>query len=228
MFKKYFKLRHEKIYFYSFLIAYVSLFLPWLRLLAFFVPGIILPFGGLTAILLTFNAIHFFWAKRKQKVLAISNIVIGSLCILCGIGHFLGYQPSVSFVGGLYTYFIGVYLSILGSIGILISGILGVKHKKKMEWWLLLKFFKPLFNKRAHLHTTLKSWCFVRKQKSKCALIHHFFKLMYRARSLALFYCEILRCKIKNSFHSCKNKNKFWKASNGYAAAYPVRQATGL
>ena len=145
MFKKYFKLRHEKIYFYSFLIAYVSLFLPWLRLLAFFVPGIILPFGGLTAILLTFNAIHFFWAKRKQKVLAISNIVIGSLCILSGIGHFLGYQPSVSFVGGLYTYFIGVYLSILGSIGILISGILGVKHKKKMEWWLLLKFFKPLF-----------------------------------------------------------------------------------
>ena len=51
---------------------------------------------------------------------------------------------------------------------------------------------------------------------------------MYRARSFALFYCEILRCKIKNSFHSCKNKNKFWKASNGYAAAYPVRQATGL
>lgn len=133
MFRKYFKLRHEKIYFYSFLIAYVSLFLPWLRLVHVFVPGIILPFGGLTAILLTFNGIHFFWAKRKQKVLAISNIVIGSLCILSGIGHFLGYQPTFSFVGGLFAYSIGVYLSILGSIGILISGVLGVKHKKKME-----------------------------------------------------------------------------------------------
>lgn len=133
MFRKHFKFRHEKIYFYSFLIAYASLFLPWLRLLNIFVPGIILPFGGLTVILLTFNGIHFFWAKRKQKTLTISNIVIGSLCILCGIGHFLGYQPSVSFVGGLYTYSIGVYLSTLGSVGILISGILGVKHKNKIN-----------------------------------------------------------------------------------------------
>src|SRR5699024_11675569 len=133
MFRNYFKLRHEKIYFYSLLIAYVSLFLPWLRLLAFFVPGIILPFGGLTAILLTFNAIHFFWAKRKQKVLAISNIVIGSLCILCGIGHFLGYQPSVSFVGGLYSYFIGFSLYLLGSIVILFLCILVVKHMINME-----------------------------------------------------------------------------------------------
>src|SRR5699024_12860926 len=133
MFKKYFKLRHEKIYFYSFLIAYVSLFLPWLRLVHVFVPGIILPFGGLTAILLTFNGIHFFWAKRKQKVLAISNIVIGSLCILSGIGHFLGYQSTFSFVGGLYTYFIGVYLYLLGSIVILFLCILVVKHMINME-----------------------------------------------------------------------------------------------
>ena len=44
---------------------------------------------------------------------------------------------------------------------------------------------------------------------------------MYRARSFALFYCEILQRKIKNSFHSCKNKNKFWKASNGFVYTNP-------
>ena len=35
------------------------------------------------------------------------------------------------------------------------------------------------------------------------------------------FLCEILQRKIKNSFHSCKNKNKFWKASNGFVATNP-------
>lgn len=133
MFKKYFKLRHEKIYFYSYLVTLISLFLPWIRVIHVFVPGIILPFGGITVILLTFSAIHFWWAKIKEKVLLRSNIFFGFLCLLSCIGHFMGYQPTFNFYGGLFAYSFGVYLAIIGSLGIIISGIVGLKEKKRKE-----------------------------------------------------------------------------------------------
>ena len=97
----------------------------------------------------------------------------------------------------------------------------------KMKWWLL--FLK------GRTYTPLFKLVFCADIKEQGRTYTSLFKLMYRARSFALFYCEILQRKIKNSFHSCKNKNKFWKASNGFVATTPQnllrnfgRQATGL
>jgi hypothetical protein len=131
MFKKYFRLLHEKIYFFSFLLTFIGLLLPWFRGLIYFIPGIILPFGSLVLILLTIHSIIFFWTKRRQKVLSVSSIVIGSLCLLSEIGHLVVYQPAVNIGDGLYGVSMGVYVGIIGSLGILISGVLGLKQKKQ-------------------------------------------------------------------------------------------------
>ena len=95
-------------------------------------------------------------------------------------------------------------------------------------------FFKNLFNlfpfqknlriiyfRKGRTYTPLLKVGVLCEEKKKGRTYTSLFKLMYRARSFALFYCEILRCKIKNSFHSCKNKNKFWKASNGFVPQTP-------
>lgn len=134
MFRKHFKvLYYEKIYFYSCLITFISLFLPWFRALHVFVPGIILPLGVLTLIVLSISTIIFFRVKRRKKVLSISSIIIGFLCLLSSVGHLIGYRPAVDIGGGLYGFSIGVYVGMFGSLGIITSGILGLKYKKKTE-----------------------------------------------------------------------------------------------
>ena len=69
--------------------------------------------------MLTFFMVHQLFMKED-----VANLQYGAT---------QAFVYAFTFVGGLFAYSIGVYLSILGSIGILISGVLGVKHKKKME-----------------------------------------------------------------------------------------------
>lgn len=130
MFKKHFGQLHEKIYFYSYLVALISLFLPWLRGFIVYIPGIILPFGSAFIVLLSVSAGLFYNAKRKKKVPAVSTIIMGILCIATTIGHIIAYELLIDLGMGLFGYSIGIYLAILGSIGILISGLLAFTYKK--------------------------------------------------------------------------------------------------
>ena len=95
---------------------------------------------------------------------------------------------------------------------------------------MLLKFFKPLFNKSAHLHITFQVNVSVRKEKSKGALTHHFFKLVFRASLVVKIAAQF-----KNSLRSCKNKKQNLEGKQRVCATNPQnllrdfgRQATGL
>lgn len=130
MFKKYFKFHYEKVYSYSYLITFISLFLPWLRGFWLYIPGIILPFGNVLIVLLLISAGLFALLKRQKKYPSVSSIIMGVLCFATMIGHLIGYRLVIIEGEGLFGFGIGVYGAIFGSLGIIVSGILGLKHKK--------------------------------------------------------------------------------------------------
>ena len=68
MFRKHFKvLYYEKIYFYSCLITFISLFLPWFRALHVFVPGIILPLGASYSNCIVNQYNHLLSREKKKE-----------------------------------------------------------------------------------------------------------------------------------------------------------------
>lgn len=133
MFNKHFSQLYEKVYIISYLTTLVSLFLPWLAVYTENVLGIRILFGIAIFWLLFISALLFFRAKIKEKVLAISSIVIGILCLAAAIGTFIGYRIPVSLGLGFIQFGIGPYIATVGSIGSIISGVLGLKHKRKQN-----------------------------------------------------------------------------------------------
>lgn len=129
MFNKYFDRLYEKVYFYSYLITFVSLFFPWIRSLDIYILGITLLFGIFILALLSISSVLFIRSKRHKKILGISNIIIGILCLLSTFGHLIGYGMVIELSGGFIGFSFGVYVGMFGSLGIIVSGILGLKFK---------------------------------------------------------------------------------------------------
>lgn len=130
MFEKYFKLRYEYFYAHSYLITFISLFLPWIRSFLVYIPGIILPFGNALFVLLLISAALYYLSKKKKKHPSTSSIIMGALCLMTIIGHLIAYSLLITEIDGFVGFGIGVYVAILGSLGIFTSGVLGLKHKK--------------------------------------------------------------------------------------------------
>lgn len=130
MFEKYFQLRYEKFYSHSYLITFISLFLPWIRSFFVYIPGIILPFGNALLVLLLISAALFYLAKRKKKHPSTSTIIMGALCLVTVIGHLIAYSLLITESDGFVGFGIGVYVALFGSLGIITSGVLASKYKK--------------------------------------------------------------------------------------------------
>ena len=133
MFKNRLHFLHEKIYVVSLYVTFISLFLPWLSSPIFDVNiiGIQTIFGIITVAVLILSAVLSFFIKNKNRLVSILNIIFGILCIVTVGATFIGYNPVMSLIGGIIIFHIGIYIALIGSIGITISGFIGLRKKRK-------------------------------------------------------------------------------------------------
>lgn len=134
MFKIHFRLFHEKFYIISFFITLISLFLPWLGSFIFSeanIIGIRFPFGVILFAFLSLNAMLSFIFRKKEGFVSILNIILGILCLGTVIAAFIIYNIAITISLGTLLYGIGMYVAVIGSLGIIISGILGIRDNRK-------------------------------------------------------------------------------------------------
>lgn len=121
----------EKIFLISVLTIFIGLFLPWVDVMDRNVRGFQNFYGLIVLALLVFSLSIFYFPRIKSKHISIYLVVIGIVSFLLVLRSFteLGYviDPLTRiFIG----YGIGLYITGLGSIGIFIAGIVGLKRKR--------------------------------------------------------------------------------------------------
>lgn len=118
----------EKIFLVSVLITFIGTLLPWVNGVDRDISGIEILYGGIISTLLLVSLSVFYFAGKKEKLVSIVLVVIGILSFLLVLRSFTELGYAITPLTGIFIdYGIGVYITALGSIGIAIAGIVGLK-----------------------------------------------------------------------------------------------------
>ena len=137
MFNNHLNFLYEKIYFISFFTTFVDTLLPWITLNDIVdtirVTGIRIIYGILVIGLLSLSIIIFIFMRNKNKVVSIVNIICGIISFIAVLISMFGYRLIVfDSLSGLFIHYgVGVYIALIGSLGIVASGILGLMQQRK-------------------------------------------------------------------------------------------------
>lgn len=105
--------------------------MPWVNGFNGNISGIESFYGVIIFILLLVSLGIFYFTQNKRGLVSISIVVIGILSFLFVLRSFIDLSYSINPITGIYVdYGKGGYITALGSIGIVIAGIVGLKEKK--------------------------------------------------------------------------------------------------
>lgn len=121
----------EKIFLISVLTTLIGILLPWVNGFNGNISGIESFYGVIIFILLLVSLGIFYFTQNKRGLVSISIVVIGILSFLFVLRSFIDLSYGINPITGIYVdYGKGGYITALGSIGIVIAGIVGLKEKK--------------------------------------------------------------------------------------------------
>jgi len=121
----------EKFFLISVITSLIGLFLPWVIVIDRNVRGFQNLYGVIVLILLVFSLSIFYFPRRKSKHVSICLIVIGIVSFLLVLRSFSELDYVIDLLTEIFiNYGKGLFITGLGSIGIFIVGIFGLKGKK--------------------------------------------------------------------------------------------------
>lgn len=135
MFSSRFYYFHEKLYYFSVGLAFFGIFSTWLNTTERPIIGLELIIGFPILIVLILSSILVFLVGRRYKPAAIIMIIAGLLSFI-GVGFFYLSTRSLLFgTSALFAlvvqYGIGIYMTLLGTFGMIVSGIVAFVRKGK-------------------------------------------------------------------------------------------------
>ena len=117
----------------SLVATFLSMFWPWIvaddTINRFEILGIQTILSNIFMGLLILNILVF--TLRHNKLVSIFNIMIGILCFIIVLMTFIGYYLPVSVTFGVIRFGGGIYIALIGTIGIVVSGFLSLAKSKK-------------------------------------------------------------------------------------------------
>lgn len=121
----------EKTFLISILTTFIGVLLPWIDAINGNINGFE-TFYGLAILTLLIVSIGVFYLTSKKNLVPISLVVIGIVSCLLVWRTFTELSYGINPLTGVFVdYGIGGYITGLGSIGIVIAGIVGLKSKNK-------------------------------------------------------------------------------------------------
>lgn len=135
MFKNCFDFFHGRVYLISLAATFLSMFLPWIvadnTVDRFEILGIQTILSDIFIGLLILNILVSTLLQNKNKLVSILNIIIGILCFIIVLMTFIGYYLPIGVIFGMIRFSIGIYVAFIGTIGIVVSGVLNLAKNKK-------------------------------------------------------------------------------------------------
>ena len=137
MFNNHLNFLYEKIYLISFFTTFAGTLLPWITLndtvKTVRVSGIQIIYGIPVVISLILSIIIFIFMRNKNKLVSLVNIICGLTSFIAVVISMLGYRLIVlDPLAGLFIHYgAGIYIALIGSLGIFASGILGLIQQRK-------------------------------------------------------------------------------------------------
>jgi len=108
--------------------------LPWVDSITGNISGIETFYGVIIFILLLVSLGLFYFTQNKWGLVSISLVVFGVLSFLLVLRSFIDLSYGINPLTGIYVdYGKGGYITALGSIGIVIAGIVGLIGKSRMK-----------------------------------------------------------------------------------------------
>lgn len=133
MFNNRFDFFHGRVHLISLVATFLSMFLPWIvaddTIDRFEILGIQTILSNIFMGLLILNILVS--TLRHNKLVSIFNIMIGILCFIIVLMTFIGYYLPVSVTFGVIRFGVGIYIALIGTIGIVVSGFLSLAKNKK-------------------------------------------------------------------------------------------------
>lgn len=132
MFNSHSNSMRPKLFIISIFLIYIGVLLPWLHVGEYTILGIQVPVVGLSIlILLSISLGIFFFVKNSRKLVSVIFIVVGFLSLIATLFAFFSYWIIISIFGIFTNFGIGIYLSLIGSLGLAISEIMHLIRKEK-------------------------------------------------------------------------------------------------
>lgn len=133
MFNNRFDFFHGRVHLISLVATFLSMFWPWIvaddTIDRFEILGIQTILSNIFMGLLILNILVS--TLRHNKLVSIFNIIIGILCFIIVLMTFIGYYLPVSATFGVIRFGVGIYIALIGTIGIVVSGFLSLAKNKK-------------------------------------------------------------------------------------------------
>jgi hypothetical protein len=133
LFNNRFDFFHGRVHLISLVATFLSMFLPWIvaddTIDRFEILGIQTILSNIFMGLLILNILVS--TLRHNKLVSIFNIMIGILCFIIVLMTFIGYYLPVSVTFGVIRFGVGIYIALIGTIGIVVSGFLSLAKNKK-------------------------------------------------------------------------------------------------
>lgn len=112
----------------SVIITFIGVLLPWVETIEGNKIGIQIIYGGIIHTLLFISLAFWYFVKNKDLFISILFILIGALSFYLVLRTYIEFSYVLNPITRIYwDRGIGVYITALGSIGIVLAGIIGIK-----------------------------------------------------------------------------------------------------